>query len=117
MSSDPVSPSDVKLSNGRERLRITDLARSAGLSVQQIRNYVALGLLPPVQRASNGYRMFTAEHAEALKVARTLIAGYGWQTALTVLQAVHNDDPAGALAAADRSHAELHHERSQVTAM
>jgi DNA-binding transcriptional MerR regulator len=98
-------------------LRITDLARGAGLSVQQVRNYVSLGFLPRVQRAANGYRLFTARHAEALTVARTLIAGYGWQTAQIVLSAVHNDDSAAALAAADHSHAELDHERAQVMAM
>jgi hypothetical protein len=29
-----------------ERLRAVDLARQAGISVQQVRNYVDLGLLP-----------------------------------------------------------------------
>lgn len=117
MSRQVTSDADAKVSIGRERLRIADLARGAGLSVQQIRNYVALGFLPPVERAPNGYRIFTARHAEALTVARTLIAGYGWQTALAVLRAVHNDEPATALAVVDRSHAELDHERTQVTTM
>jgi DNA-binding transcriptional MerR regulator len=98
-------------------LRITDLARNTGLSVQQIRNYVALGLLPPVGRAPNGYRVFTTWHAEALTAARILIAGYGWQTALAVLRAVHNDDLPTALAVVDHSHATLDHERIQVAAM
>lgn len=106
-----------KGSNAVGRLRITELARAGGLSVQQIRNYVELGLLPPAERAANGYRIFTAAHAEALRTARTLMAGYGWQTALTVLRAVHAGDLPTALATVDRSHAALAEERTQVAAM
>jgi DNA-binding transcriptional MerR regulator len=107
----------AKVSNGGARLRITELARTGGLSVQQIRNYVALGLLPPAERAANGYRVFTTVHAEALTTARTLIAGYGWQTALAVLRAVHEGDLPTALAAVDRSHAALDQERTRVAEM
>jgi DNA-binding transcriptional MerR regulator len=107
----------VEPSIGGRRFRITELARDAGLSIQQIRNYVTLGLLPPAERAPNGYRIFTARHAEALTTARTVIAGHGWQTAVTMLRAVHDDDPTTALAEVDRGHAELDRERTQVAAM
>lgn len=111
-----VSAVAAKVSNGGERWRIADLSRAAGLSVQQIRNYVEWGLLPPVERAANGYRIFTGRHAAALTAARNLIDGYGWQAALAVLRAVHDDDLPAALAAVDRSHAALDHERSRLAA-
>ena len=41
------------------RLRATDLARRGGVSVQQVRNYVDQGVLPPVERLPSGYRVFT----------------------------------------------------------
>ncbi len=63
------------------RVRATELARSAGLSVQQVRNYVDDGILPPVERTDSGYRVFTPEHVEALDVARKLADGHGWQCA------------------------------------
>lgn len=85
--------------------------------MQQVRNYVTLGLLPPADRAPNGYRIFTTRHAEALTTARTVIAGHGWQTAVEMLNAVHQNDPTTALAAVDRSHGELDRERTQVAAM
>jgi DNA-binding transcriptional MerR regulator len=107
----------AKPSTGGSRLRITDLAGRAGLSVQQVRNYVTIGLLPPADRAPNGYRIFTVRHADALTTARTVIAGHGWQPAVTMLHAVHHDDATTALAAVDRSHGELDRERTQVTAM
>ncbi|MEV0732907.1 MerR family transcriptional regulator [Polymorphospora sp. NPDC050346] len=98
-------------------MRGVDLARSAGLSVQQIRNYVDVGLLPPAERAANGYRVFTGRHARALTVARILLDGYGWHTTIAVLSAVHSGDTAGALAAVDRGHAELDHERAAAEAL
>lgn len=105
----------TKVSTGDERPRITDLARSAGLSTQQIRNYLDVGLLPPAGRAPNGYRVFTARHTDALATARALIAGHGWPNAVAMLRAVHDDDVTSALAAVDRSHGELDRERTQVT--
>jgi DNA-binding transcriptional MerR regulator len=112
----PTVPSTpVEVSNGlRRRPRAVDLARSVGLSVQQVRNYVDQGLLPPVERTPSGYRIFTAQHAEALEVARALIAGHGWQAAREIMQAVHGGDVEAALTLVDRGHAELDRERAHV---
>jgi len=35
----------------RNAMRTIDLARAAGINVQQVRNYEALGLLPPASRS------------------------------------------------------------------
>jgi DNA-binding transcriptional MerR regulator len=96
------------------RLRISDLARTAGISVQQVRNYADLGLLPPVGRTASGYRVFTPEHAEALTVVRHMAEGHGWTRTRAILRAVHERDPETALAALDQSHAELDHERAAI---
>jgi DNA-binding transcriptional MerR regulator len=104
-------------STAAERIRVTALARSAGLSVQQVRNYVELGMLPPAERAPNGYRLFTTRHADALAVVRQLIEGHGWQRARDIMRAVHEGDAAEAIAAIDESHAELHRQRTQVRNM
>lgn len=96
------------------RLRAADLARAAGLSVQQIRNYVAWGLLPPVERTPAGYRIFTGEHLQALAVVRRMAEGHGWARTRQVLAAVHQGDLAAALAALDAGHAELDRERSEI---
>ncbi|GAA1199801.1 MerR family transcriptional regulator [Streptomyces hebeiensis] len=105
--------------SGREegRLRAVDLARTAGISVQQVRTYVATGILPPVERAANGYRVFTVAHAEALATAREVAAGHGWTTARAVMRAVHEGDLETALAALDASHARLDRERAELAAV
>ncbi|MGP4045855.1 MerR family transcriptional regulator [Streptomyces sp. 2A115] len=97
-----------------DQLRAVDLARAAGVSTQQVRNYVETGILPPVGRTDSGYRVFTNAHAEALTAARELAAGHGWQTTRAIMRAVHKDDLESALALLDASHAELHRERTEL---
>ncbi|GAA4661136.1 MULTISPECIES: MerR family transcriptional regulator [Amycolatopsis] len=96
------------------KLRITDLARMAGISVQQVRNYVDLGVLPPVERTTSGYRVFTDTHAEALLIVRQLADGHGWERTRTIMRAVHAGDLTTVLATVDASHAELHRERADI---
>jgi DNA-binding transcriptional MerR regulator len=95
-------------------VRAVALAQAAGISVQQVRNYVDLGILPPVERTASGYRVFTGEHAEALLVARRLAEGHGWARARTIMRAVHGRDLQAALAALDQGHAELDRERAEI---
>ena len=58
--------------------RTKDLAEAVNISVQQVRNYEALGFIPVVERSPSGYRRYTQHHLAALKTARHLIGGYGW---------------------------------------
>ncbi|MBE3561725.1 MAG: MerR family transcriptional regulator [Ktedonobacteraceae bacterium] len=95
-------------------LRTIDLARAGCISVQQVRNYEALGMLPPVERSKSGYRLYTQMHLAALNTTRSLITGYGWPRARTLMQAVHRGDLAAALAAIDEHHALLAGKRQQV---
>ncbi|WBB69479.1 MerR family transcriptional regulator [Micromonospora sp. WMMD812] len=97
-----------------ERLRAVDLAATAGISVQQVRNYVDQGVLPPVRRTGSGYRIFTGEHAHALTVARRMAEGHGWSRTREVMAAVHRGDLPAALAALDGGHAELDRERAEI---
>nr|WP_203604207.1 MerR family transcriptional regulator [Streptomyces coelicoflavus] len=99
------------VSNRERRLRTVDLARAAGLSTQQVRNYEDAGVLPPAGRTDAGYRVFGERHREALLAYRALQPGYGAVTATRVMRAVHAGDVAGALALVDAAHAALHEER------
>jgi DNA-binding transcriptional MerR regulator len=98
------------------RWRPADLAQLAGITEQQVRNYLAAGLLPPAGRAANNYRVLTDHHADALRTARTLAAGHGWPRARAILAAVHHGDIPAALAAVDESHADLARERATIAA-
>lgn len=98
------------------RWRLTELARLAGVSDQQVRNYLAAGLLPPAGRAANNYRVLTDQHADALRAARALAEGHGWVRARTILAAIHRGDLPAGLAALDDGHAELARERAAIAA-
>jgi DNA-binding transcriptional MerR regulator len=108
-------PSEGRSSRADGRLRAIELARRAGISVQQVRNYVEFGILPPVERTASGYRIFTDRHAKALVVARQLADGHGWARTRVIMRAVHEGDLDTALAELDRSHAELDCERADIT--
>ncbi|TVT24849.1 MerR family transcriptional regulator [Amycolatopsis acidiphila] len=86
----------------------------AGVSVQQVRNYVELGVLPPVERTASGYRLFTETHAEALLIVRQLAEGHGWERTRVIMRAVHAGDLETVLKTVDASHAELSRERADI---
>ncbi|MFJ7176716.1 MerR family transcriptional regulator [Streptomyces massasporeus] len=98
------------------RLRPVDLARSAGVSTQQIRNYEDAGVLPPAARTASGYRVFGETHRGALLAYRTLMRAYGPVTATAIMRTVHEGDVPGALALLDAAHAALHEERVSLRA-
>jgi DNA-binding transcriptional MerR regulator len=97
-------------------LRPIDLARAAGISTQQIRNYADAGILPPTPRTPAGYRRFDARHRQALLTYRALARGYGSDTARAVMQAVHAGDLPAALSLVDAGHAALHEQRRSLQA-
>jgi DNA-binding transcriptional MerR regulator len=103
-------------SNPQAHLRPVDLARMAGLGVTQIRTYERVGFLPPAERGANGYRRYSADHVEALRVSRILIGGYGWQGALDVMRAVHLRDRSTAYALVNSHHAALDSQRTRIAA-
>ncbi len=100
----------------RRRLRTVDLARLAGLSTQQIRNYEVAGVLPPAGRTESGYRVFGERHRRALLTYRALRKGYEPLTATRIMRTVHAGDVPGALALVDAAHAALHEERGSLRA-
>jgi len=97
-------------------LRPIDLARLAGVSTQQIRNYADEGLLPPAPRSPAGYRMFGAAHRRALLTYRALEQGFGRAAAREIMQAVHAGDLPLALTLVNAGHAALHAERLSLRA-
>lgn len=99
---------------GSTRMRGIELARAAGMSVQQVRNYEQAGLLPAADRTESGHRMFTPTHQQALFAARALVRAYGWEDAVAVMTAVHSGDLPQAFVLIDGGHAGLDRERRQI---
>lgn len=55
-------------------LRTSDLARAVGIHPNTVRLYLEWGLIPPVERNSSGYRLFTQRHLDCLRLARMIYA-------------------------------------------
>ncbi|QUQ63411.1 MerR family transcriptional regulator [Kutzneria sp. CA-103260] len=91
--------------------RPVDLARLAGVSAQQIRNYLDAGVLPLAARSEAGYRQLDDQHRRALLAYRALAEGHGWTAAGDIMRAIHADDRTQALALIDADHADLHRQR------
>jgi DNA-binding transcriptional MerR regulator len=84
------------------------LARAAGVHPNTVRVYVEWGLMPPVERSPSGYRLFTQQHLDCLRLARTIFAAeYPGRnlraSSRAIIAAAVEDDWAGALARA-RAH-------------
>jgi DNA-binding transcriptional MerR regulator len=95
-------------------LRTRDLALAGQISVQQVRNYEAGGLIPQAERSPSGYRLYTQQHLTALQTVRSMARGYGWQRTSVIMQALHQGNLSTALATIDMHHAELARNRLQV---
>lgn len=96
-------------------MRTIDLARQAGLSAQQVRNYEASALLPPAPRDASGYRLYTERHALALRTVRAMkAAGYLGSVIEAAMRAAHNGDIDTTLELVDAHHAALDRQRRQV---
>ncbi|AOS64661.1 MerR family transcriptional regulator [Actinoalloteichus hymeniacidonis] len=98
------------------RLRPIDLARAAGLSTQQVRNYAEAGILPPNDWTESGYRVFEERHRRALLTYRALLRGHHLAEAQAIMLAIHAGDVPGALTLIDAGHAALHQQRAALVA-
>ena len=52
-------------------LHTSDIARAVGVHPNTVRLYEAWGLLPPIPRSPSGYRLFTEDHLDQMRLART----------------------------------------------
>src|SRR5438093_795822 len=98
----------------KTQLRPVDLAREVGVSAQTVRKYEEMGFLPPAARSPTGHRLYGPQHLHAIRTARVMAAGYGWEPALHIMRLIHQGDLGAALSAIDARHAELHQGRHDV---
>lgn len=96
--------------------RTSQLAREVGIHPNTVMRYIEWGLIPPVERAPNGYRIYTQKHLDCLRLARKVYTSYYPGKALRasanlMIEAAVVDDWPGALELA-RQH--LEHVESEI---
>lgn len=57
----------------RRYLRTSDLSKAVGVHPNTVRLYEEWGFLPPIPRSPGGYRLFTAQHLDQLRLACTAV--------------------------------------------
>jgi DNA-binding transcriptional MerR regulator len=53
-------------------LKVSDLAREAGIAPSAVRWYEAAGVIPPAERKDNGYREYTEDDLARLRIVVSL---------------------------------------------
>ena len=55
-----------------KQFRTSEIARAVGVHPNTVRLYAEWKLIPPVERSPNGYRIFTQQHLDCLRLARMI---------------------------------------------
>ena len=58
-------------------MRGSEIANKLHISTSALKHYEVWGLIPKVERAANGYRVYTREHEAYFQCIRSLKAGFG----------------------------------------
>lgn len=96
-----------------ERQSTTDVARAAGCSAQQVRDLETAGVIPPAERAPNGYRRFMQVHVDAIRAYRLLAVAVGPTTARDTMRGLAADPADAALARIGSLHVGLAQDRER----
>ncbi|WP_245885713.1 MerR family transcriptional regulator [Xylanimonas oleitrophica] len=100
----------------RANLSTAEVSAATGWSPQQVRDLEAHGVLPPAQRAPNGYRRFSPEHLRDLHTYRDLASAVGPVQARRTMRQIRAMPTADAVAHVCDLHARLNQEREQALA-
>lgn len=68
------------------------LAEKYGLSANTLRNYEAKGLLPPADRSSNGYRIYTERHEAYLACIQAMASAFGMEVTSEVMHCLGRNE-------------------------
>ncbi len=98
--------------------KTSEIAEAVGAHPNTVRLYEQWGFISPVQRAANGYRLYTERHLDQMRLARLALHG-GWpgksirESALDLVRRAATNDLRGALAQAKQHLRLVQAERAQ----
>lgn len=94
--------------------RPKNLAEKYGLSASTLRNYEAKGLMPPADRSSNGYRMYTERHEAYLACIQTMAPAFGMDVTSEVMHCLGRNELDDALWIVRDREVLLHREKASL---
>lgn len=91
-----------------------DIARKLQISTSALRHYESWGLVPKVERASNGYRIYTMQHEAYFQCIRDMIPGFGMEFVKEILPLVIKGEKLTVLWKINKEQVKLHSEKETV---
>ena len=92
-------------------MRPIDISRRLGLSTSTLRNYERQGLVPPSQRSSSGYRIYTQEHLAYFECIEAMSPGFGMELTAQVVRGLQAKQVDSVLWMVTKSQADLYRDR------
>ncbi|MBD2868114.1 MerR family transcriptional regulator [Paenibacillus arenilitoris] len=92
-------------------IRPIDIARRLKISTTALRHYEEWGIVPPVERAANGYRVYTDVHVGYFECIRAMNAGFGMQVTGKVMKKLIAGEVDDALWLMSESQASLYRDK------
>lgn len=91
-----------------------EIAKKLNISTSALRHYESWGIVPKVERAANGYRIYTQEHEAYFQCIRALIPGFGMEFVRAVMPRIIKGDKLEALWLINKAQVDLHFEKETV---
>ncbi|MFC4304138.1 MerR family transcriptional regulator [Cohnella boryungensis] len=88
-----------------------EIARKLNISTSALRHYESWGIVPKVERSTNGYRIYTKEHEAYFQCIRALIPGFGVEFVREVMPRIKKGDKLEVLWLINKAQVSLHFER------
>ncbi|WP_242985927.1 MerR family transcriptional regulator [Oceanobacillus zhaokaii] len=90
-----------------------EIARKLGISTSALRHYEAWGIVPPVNRSANGYRLYTDEHVAYFECIRAMNEGFGMDLVRKIMPLIQEQKLTEALWLVNEAQAKLHQEKTK----
>lgn len=91
-----------------------EIAKKLEISTSAMRHYESWGLVPDVERAANGYRIYTEEHEAYFQCIRALAGGFGMDLVRNVMPLIINGEKIEALWLINKAQVDLYAEKNTV---
>ncbi|MEQ2528384.1 MerR family transcriptional regulator [Bacillaceae bacterium CLA-AA-H227] len=91
-----------------------EIAKKLNISTSALRHYESWGIVPKVERAENGYRIYTKEHETYFQCIRALNAGFGMDLVREVMPLILHGQYMDALWLINEAQVKLHAEKETI---
>lgn len=91
----------------------SDIAKKLDVSTSALRHYEKWGIVPPPERKSNGYRIYTEEHLAYFQCIRAMYPGFGMATVRKTMPLLQQEKFTEALWEINKIQAELYQKKQQ----